>query len=119
VPDSPTPFEVSCEAIGGARVVRVSGELDIDTHEKFADQLVREAEQGAVVVDLTACEFIDSTGIRALLLGIRAAGGEDVARIAIAGPNQQVRRILEMTGLDTAVPVHASVDDAVAAVGSA
>ena len=115
--DSPTPFEVSSEAVDGTCVVRVAGDLDIETHEKLADCLVREAERGAVVVDLTACEFIDSSGVRALLLGIRAAGGEDATRFAIAAPNEQVQRILEMTGLDTAVPVHSTVDDAVAAVG--
>ncbi len=117
MPEPPTPFAVSSEAVDGTCVVKVAGELDIETHEKLADCLVREAERGAVVVDLTACEFIDSSGIRALLLGIRAAGGEDTTRFAIAAPNEQVQRILEMTGLDTAVPVHSSVDDAVAAVG--
>lgn len=116
--DSPTPFEVSSEAVDGTCVVKVAGELDIETHEELADRLVREAERGAVVVDLTACDFIDSSGVRALLLGIRAAGGEGTTTFAIACPNDQVQRILEMTGLETAVPVHSSVDEAVAAVDS-
>jgi anti-sigma B factor antagonist len=120
VTESPTPFEISSEPVNGARVVKVAGELDIETHEKLADQLTGEAQHGAIVVDLSACEFIDSSGIRALLLGRRAAGAEeDSSRFAIAAPSQQVLRILEMTGLDTTVPVHASLDEALAAIGSA
>jgi anti-sigma B factor antagonist len=118
---TPEEFKISDERRDGATVVSVAGELDLSTHEALGDRLVGVAEQGdPVIVDLSACEFIDSSGIRALLLGIRAAGAEeDSARFAIAAPNQQVLRILEMTGLDTTVPVHASVDDALAAIGSA
>jgi anti-sigma B factor antagonist len=120
VPDTPTPFEISSEAIDGARVVKVAGELDIETHEKLADRLAGEAQQGSIIVDLSACEFIDSSGIRAILLGVQAAGAEeDSSRFAIAAPNQQVLRILEMTGLDTTVRVHKSLDEALKAIGSA
>jgi anti-sigma B factor antagonist len=119
VPKPPTPFEISCEAVQGARVVRVAGEVDIGTHDQLAEKICAEAQNGPVVVDLSACEFIDSSGVRALLLGLRATSGEDEggpARFAIAGPNQQVRRILDMTGLGLKVPVHESVDEAIAAL---
>jgi len=118
VPDSPAQFEISSKAVDGTQVVKVAGELDLETHEQLAERLVREAGEGALVVDLSACEFIDSSGIRALLLGMQAAGGEDdTSRFALAGPSPQVLRILEMTGLDTTVRVHASLDEALAALG--
>jgi anti-sigma B factor antagonist len=114
-----TEFEVRTErASGGAVVVRVVGELDLSTQEQLRNPLVDAAEAGnTVVVDLTECEFIDSSGIRALLLGHEAVASNegDGNRLMLAGVQPQVQRVLEMTGVGEAVPMHESVD---AALGS-
>jgi anti-sigma B factor antagonist len=102
---------VTSELQDGARVVRVRGELDLATHEQLSEQLGRAAEgEEAIVVDLSECEFMDSSGVRALLVGLRDSGGD--GRFLIAGPSPQVQRILEMTGLGKAVPVHADLAEA-------
>lgn len=93
----------------------VLGELDLGTHERLSEELTEAAGgKEPIVVDLTECEFIDSSGVRALLLGLRAAGE---GRLSIAGPSPQVQRLLEMTGLGKAVPVHGSLQAALDAVG--
>jgi anti-sigma B factor antagonist len=95
-------------------VVAVKGELDLATHERLTEELRRATEgDGPIVVDLSECEFMDSTGVRALLMAMRDAGD---GRLAIAGPTPQVQRILEMTGLGKAVPVHADVPEALASL---
>jgi anti-sigma B factor antagonist len=102
-------FDVSAEKVDGVRVVRVTGELDLATHERLGEQLTKAANgKEPIVVDLSSCDFIDSSGVRALLLGVREAG----ERFSIAAPGPQVKRILEMTGLEKTVPVHRSLDDA-------
>ena len=96
-------------------MVSVRGELDLGTHERLAEQLAQAAASPEpIVVDLSGCEFIDSSGIRSLLLGLRAANGteEKSGRFSVAGPGAQVSRILEMTGLGKAVPVHGSLEAA-------
>ncbi|MDP9228652.1 MAG: STAS domain-containing protein [Actinomycetota bacterium] len=112
----PRDFEVRTERRNGVNIVSVAGELDLATHEGLGQKLVELGKgEGPIVVDLSACEFVDSSGIRALLMGVKAAGdanGED-GRLVIAGANNQVMRILEMTGVDEAVPLHDSVDSAV------
>lgn len=110
-------FDVTSERVDGARVVRVSGELDLATHERLGDQLALAAKgNDPIIVDLSKCEFIDSSGIRALLVGARNAGEEDAqagtGRLSIAGPAPQVRRIVEITGLQKAVPVHDTLEAA-------
>ena len=115
MPDPINEFEVSAEKVDGACVVSVSGELDISTHERLGEQLTKAASgEEPIIVDLSSCDFIDSSGIRALLLGVRAAeeNSKGSAAFSIAGPGPQVRRILEVTGLDKTVPVHGSVDEA-------
>ena len=104
----PDEFKISIEDRGGTSVVRVTGEVDLATHEELAEKL-RAAANGAkaVVVDLSGCAFIDSSGIRALLLGAR-----ETERFLVAGAGEQVARVLEMTGVTQTVPVHDSVDRA-------
>ncbi|MGH2922715.1 MAG: STAS domain-containing protein [Solirubrobacterales bacterium] len=104
----PDELKISAEGREGVTIVRVSGEVDLASHEQLTEQLRAAANGGdAVVVDLSGCSFIDSSGIRALLLGEREA-----ERFALAGPGDQVMRVLEMTGVGQVVPIHASVDEA-------
>ena len=98
-------------------MVRVSGELDLATHERLGEQLATAAKgEEPIIVDLSRCGFIDSSGIRVLLLGAKNAAEGDIpsasGRFSIAGPGPQVLRILEMTGLEKAVPVHDSLEAA-------
>ena len=96
----------------------VHGELDLGTHERLTDALATAAEgKEPIVVDLSSCEFIDSSGVRALLLGMRGAEDSGSAGFSVAGPNPQVQRILEITGLGKALPVHESLQAALDALG--
>ena len=64
-----------------------------------------------VVVDLSATTFMDSSGLGALVSGLktcRQAGGD--LRIAAAG--EQVRTVLKLTNLDRILRPHATVEDA-------
>ena len=96
-------------------MVRVSGEVDLTTHERLREQLAEAAKAGGpVVVDLSSCNFIDSSGIRALLLGLRATeeSADDSASFSIAAPASQVARVLELTGLNETVTLYKTVDEA-------
>jgi anti-anti-sigma factor len=116
--DTPSNFEIETDRVDGARIVRVRGELDLGTYEQLGELLVAEAGDGEpLIVDLSECGFIDSSGIRALLIGRRASDEADGGALSIAGPSPQVLRTLEMTGLNGAIPVHASVEEALAATG--
>lgn len=81
-------------------VVVVRGELDLSSAEQFEAALVRAAERsGVVVADLAHLDFIDSSGLRALVRAdalIRQSGG----RFVVACPRGRIRKTLELTGLD-------------------
>jgi anti-sigma B factor antagonist len=112
-------FEVRTEqASEGAVTIRVIGELDLSTQERLREPLLQAAEaNNSVVVDLSECEFIDSSGIRALLVGREAISGNGGGHLVVAGPQPQVQRVLEMTGLGEAIPVHESVEKALESFG--
>lgn len=110
-------FEASAEIFNGVRVVSVCGELDIATSPQVRELLAGAAEGEAqpLVIDLTRCEFIDSTGLAALLHGAKPAQNGH-SRVAIVSPAGDVRRMLELTAIDQSIPVFGDREHAVAAV---
>jgi anti-anti-sigma factor len=100
-------------------VVRVVGEVDMSHEEDLRAELRRavDSEAPGIVVDLTECEFIDSSGVRALLLSREAQdGGEDDDRFVVAASSDQILRILSVMGLDKVIPIHPTVEEAAAAL---
>ena len=97
-------------------MVRVVGELDI-SHEDEVRAALRsavDADGAGIIVDLTECAFIDSSGVRALLLGYEAQredNGDEL--LAVAADSEQILRILSVMGVDKVIPVRPSVDKAI------
>lgn len=117
---SPAPFEVANEQIGAVRVLSVSGELDLGTAPRLQEPLDEAlADGGALLIDLSACEFIDSTGIALLVRAwqhLDGAGGAAGSRFALCSLNDQVRRLLELSGLSSSLSIHPSRDEALASL---
>ncbi len=98
-------------------VVRVSGEVDMSHEEELRGELrtAIAADAKGIVVDLTECEFIDSSGVRALLLSRQAQHSEeDSERLAVAAASDQILRILSVMGIDRVIPIRPTVEDAAA-----
>jgi len=75
------------------------------------------AQPRGVVVDLTECEFIDSSGVRALLLSREAQHSEEGSeRLAVAASSEQILRILSVMGIDRVIPIQPTVEEAAAAL---
>lgn len=103
-------------------MVAVRGELDLSTAPQLEGPLDEAIAVGdaTVVVDLSECEFIDSTGIALIVRAWqqldRGANGEGSGRVVICSYNDQVRRVLEITGLELSIPLHRTRDEALAAL---
>ncbi len=71
---------------------------------------VLEEPSAAVMLDLTECEFIDSTGIAVIVRAWqrldRNAGGDGEGRLVLCCINHQVRRLLTITGVDSSISMH-------------
>ncbi len=85
----------------GRAVVHATGDIDIATSPSLHEALARALEETpAVVVDLGAVGFIDSSGLSALVWGYREAQQRGGA-LTIQRPSQMARRLLDITGLGT------------------
>ena len=93
-------------------VLAVEGELDLATSPNLKWALLEALHSGRpkLVVDLAAVSFMDSTAL-GVLVSI-ARGLEHDQRIALAGVQPDVRRVLEITGLEDAFATYATVDEA-------
>ena len=100
-------------APSGAVVVCPTGRLNMAVAPAFRAQLHTLVTSGStrVVVDLSGIESIDSSGLGALISGLKAArlvGGD----LRIAAPPAQVVAVLELTNLDRVLQSHDVADDA-------
>jgi anti-sigma B factor antagonist len=102
-------------------VVRVAGEVDMSHEEELRRELraAAAADTRGIVVDLTECEFIDSTGVRALLVSSQAQQSEgDRERLAVAASSEQILRILSVMGIDQVIPILPTVEEAAGALAA-
>jgi anti-sigma B factor antagonist len=109
-------LEVTVTREGGATVVAVGGELDAASTPDLEGPLGQAAADGnAVVLDLSGCEFVDSTGLHAII-DARSAIEERGGRFAlVCTENGPVARVIEVAlpGMITLHPTRASAVDAV------
>ena len=94
-------------------VISPTGRLNMVSAPKLGQAVTKTVTHGntRVVIDLGGVEFMDSSGLGALVRCLkiaRAAGGD--LRIASAGP--QVRMVLELTGMDTVLTPYADAEAA-------
>lgn len=99
-------FVTDVDTIDGRIVVRVIGELDMATLPSFEEVLSSVPSESDVVIDLSECTFLDSSGIGAITQAMART-----ARLSIVASEPSMVRVLEITALDTMVDVHASLDD--------
>jgi anti-sigma B factor antagonist len=94
---------VRSEREGEAQIIELVGELDLDGAPRL-EQALRDAEAGdatSIVVDLGGLEFIDSTGLRLLVMA--AERSKDGRFSLLRGP-KQVHRVFEITDLVDRLP---------------
>jgi anti-anti-sigma factor len=93
-------FSIEPES-GESRRFRLSGELDLATSQILMDVVLPVTEQdGSVRLDLTDVQFIDSSGIRSLLLLSEALDSRGC--LTLFHPSESVERTLLLVGIDRA-----------------
>ena len=112
-------LRLSSKRQDGFVIVAVGGELDVVTSRQFDEYLTQtRGEDDRVILDLSAVDFMD-TGSLAVIVGhwkqLTAAGGT----LVLAGARYRYTKTLWITGLADRLPLYESVEEAIAAGGTA
>jgi len=94
---------------GGVVIAAITGEIDISTVARLRERLYELADNGGtLIVDLNRVEFIDSTGLGALVGTARRVAEHGGSLYAVCA-QPQPRRLLWVTGVDKRIPLAATV----------
>lgn len=93
--------------------VTFSGALNARSAEEAKQTFRNLVEEGVaqVVVDLHDVPFIDSSGLAALVSGLKTLGGE-ASNLKLAAPQSQARLLFELTMFDRVFEIHDTLEDA-------
>jgi anti-sigma B factor antagonist len=99
-------FRVELDNDGATPRLRLIGEMDAGTIDVFRAAIteLRDAGREQVILDLGELDFIDSTGLGALVAALkrfRDVGGD----VTLVDVRPRVTKLLELTGLDKAFTI--------------
>jgi anti-sigma B factor antagonist len=100
-------LKVSTRSQGSLTIMSLGGEIDLYTAPRLHGELVAVLSGDSpvqVVVDLSAVEFCDSTGMNVLLAAHRRAR-EQGGDLELAAPRPAIRKVLHVTGLESVFTV--------------
>ena len=109
-------LSLSTRTVGDRMVVEVGGEIDVYTAPKLREQLVELVNDGSyhLVVDMERVDFLDSTGLGVLVGGLKRVRAHE-GSLRLVCTQERILKIFRITGLTKVFPIHASVEEAVAA----
>lgn len=110
-----SPAEIVLDRRDGHLVGRISGEVDMSNAGYVREQLLTSMPNDALalVLDLTACRYLDSAAIEVVFDLSRRLGRRRQQLRVVVPPGSPLRRVIELTEVHTAAPVFESVEEAI------
>ena len=93
-------LQLTTDRDGTRAVVRINGELDAYSAPGLEEEVTRLIADDAadLIFDLSGTDFLDSSGLRAILTARQAVTDRE-GRLALRAPSNSVRRLLDIAGL--------------------
>ena len=113
-PAEPTGFVTTTKRLrDGTVVLSVDGDIDLDTAEAFEMSLTNAIGHGTspVIVDLSECAFIDSSGLRILIAAGQILNGGGPLTLVVA--NSNILRVFEITSLADEFVIYPTLESAI------
>lgn len=90
----------------------VEGEIDLATADDLgaAIEAVRDTASGNLVVDLNKASFMDSTGLKTIVMASRSFADED-RELVLAVEGGPISRLIDLSGVDSSIRVVPKPDD--------
>ena len=104
-------METSVETVDGYMVIHVAGEVDLASAPALDEQIAALMAHGPqqLVIDLSEVTFMDSTGLGVLVKALKRSR-ETGTRLDLIVTSERVLKVFAITGLDTVLPIHGSME---------
>jgi anti-sigma B factor antagonist len=99
----PEDFSVATHREGSRVTVTVTGELDLHSSTILGDRLAELSDVTDIELDAGGVSFIDSAGLRALLMASKAAGDRG-SELRVVVLSDQMARVVEIAGVTELLP---------------
>ena len=109
-----SPAEIAVDRRGASVVAHVTGEIDMTNAAYLREQLLDSMPNDALalVIDISACRYLDSAAIEVLFDLSRRLGRRRQELRLVMPPSSPLKRVIELTEIGSAAPVYESLDTA-------
>ena len=105
-------MEYSTRTEAGYKILELSGEIDLNLSPQARKQILALLKEGYdLLVDLSAVEYIDSSGVASLVEGYQVAKSENL-RFGLIGVSNAAMQVLQLARLDKVFPIFDSAEAA-------
>ncbi len=103
-------MEISHKVQNGILMIAINGRLDAATAPVAEGEIKKmlEGEQNRLLFDLSALEYLSSGGLRVILSAAKEIKRRE-GKVVLAGLNQYVYEIFEVSGFTAMIPIKDSV----------
>jgi len=110
-------MELSVKNEEKGTLVTVTGRMDAVSSPEFEKELARLIDGGNInfVIDLAGLDYISSSGLRSILVTAKKLKGKN-GQILLASLQAVVKEVFEISGFSAIIPIHESVEEAMAAL---
>lgn len=106
-------MKLSSKIEGNAQIIVAQDpRIDASVAIQFKDQMKAETDQssGRVILDLSQVDFIDSSGLGAIVASMKQMAA--ACKLELAGLTPTVEKVFRLTRMDTIFAIHTSVEAA-------
>jgi anti-sigma B factor antagonist len=97
---------------------KLGTELDSFNHQQVQNDILAILEKGcSAVIDMTACNYISSTGLRVLLYSKKMAASKGL-KLYLVGVSNDVKDIMDVTGFNSFFDSFSTMEECMKAIGS-
>lgn len=100
------------EQPGGVVVTVGDARIDAAVAIQFKDQMrtLTQGRKGRIILNLTSVEFVDSSGLGAIVAALKQLEADQTLELAALSPT--VAKVFRLTRMDKVFPIHATMEDA-------
>jgi len=92
-------------------IIQLSGEIDLNESPNVRKQILSYINNNNdTLIDLSAVEYIDSSGVASLVEGLQVARSKEI-KFALLGVSDAAMQVLKLARLDTVFSIYKSLDD--------